>query len=268
MKVEILGSVQDGGVPHLGANSKADEMARQNRENIKYVTSVLLKEGESNNSPKYLIEASPDIRYQVDAGYIDGVFIPHTGLGHVTGLLYFGKEGQNAQDLNVHTNKDVERFLMNNDPYRYLLDRENIEIQNLGDQQEMELMGGKITSYQYEHAALVEKTTGYMIEGESKKLFYLSDIDEINRDVKEKVKEADIAILDGTFYSKDEIERYEEVPHPTIPETMEKFSETDTEIYFIHMNHTNPVLIEDTEERQEVEERGFGVVEKGMEFQI
>ena len=51
-------------------------------------------------------------------------------------------------------------------------------------------------------------------------------------------------------------------------ETMHKAQDWDTEIIFTHLNHTNPALRPDTEERQELEERGFKVAERGMEFEI
>ncbi|MFB6292161.1 MAG: MBL fold metallo-hydrolase [Candidatus Nanohaloarchaea archaeon] len=268
MNIEVLGNVQDGGVPHLGCDCDTCTDAREDPREQRYTASIVLREDSSPGTVTYLIAASPDIRYQVDVEYIDGVFVPHTGLGHVTGLLYFGEEGPDATDLNVYCNEYVQNFLRKNDPYRYLLDRGNIEIQDFSDGDAEELQGGKIKALEHYHPQFNTETTSYLIEGEEKTLYYISDVTEFTDEIIETIKEADIAILDGTFWSRDEIDRYEEVPHPAIKESMELFDDVDTDIYFTHMNHTNPVLREDAEERQEMEDRGFEIVEKGDEFEI
>lgn len=268
MKIEVLGSVQDGGVPHLGCECDTCEEARANPEKRKYSTSLLLKEDGSEDSVRYLIDATPDIRFQVTAGYLDGVFVPHSELGHVTGLLYFGQEGIDSDDINVYCSEPVENFLMRNDPFRYLIDRENIETQEFTDGDEQEIQGGKVESREIPHAHISRNTTSYMIEGEEKKLYYLSDINEFNDDVIDSIKEADIAVIDGTFWSRDEIDRFDEVMHPPIKETMEETKKFDTEIYFTHINHTNPVLNPESPERKELEENGFSVVEKGQVFEV
>jgi pyrroloquinoline quinone biosynthesis protein B len=41
---------------------------------------------------------------------------------------------------------------------------------------------------------------------------------------------------------------------------------TRTEIYFTHLNHTNPVLQPGSEERRRVEERGFHVADRADSF--
>lgn len=268
MKVEVLGNVQDGGVPHLGCGCELCEKAREDPREAKYVESILLKENNENDTARYLVNATPDIRMQVQWEYLDGIFIPHEGLGHVTGLQFFGQEGPDISELSVFTSDAVEEYMMKNDPYRFLIDRNNIEIHefNHGDQEE--IRGGEIESIQFHHPHLNHDTTAYMIHGENKKLFYLADITNFTREIEECVEKADIALIDGTFWSDDEIGRFEEVPHPPIRRSLDQFSDLETKIYFTHMNHTNPVLREDSEERKKVQENGFHVAEQGQEFTL
>ncbi len=268
MKVEVLGNTQDGGVPHLGCDCDLCKEVRNDPGRQMHVGSILLKENSDDDTVRYLIDATPDIRYQLRGKYIDGVFITHSELGHVTGLLYFGQEGPDATGLNVYGHDGVEKFLMQNDPYRFLVDRGNIEIHNLENNNGMELQGGEIKARYFEHSLLNHPTTAYIIEGDEKKLFYLADIDRWTDEIIELMEDADIAIVDGTFWSKEEIGRYEDVPHPTIQDAMVQFEDLDTDIYFIHMNHTNPVLLEGSEERKEMQERGFDIVERGDTFEI
>lgn len=268
MKLKILGSVQDGGVPHLGCECEVCEAARDDCRNEKFVASVLLKENAKDDSVRYMIDASPDIRRQIKGDYLDGVFVSHGDLGHIAGLLYFGHESANISSLPTYATEKTYEFLRKNDPYRLLLDRENLRVNEIEDGDEIDIQGGVIEVMEVEHSALSTDTIAFKIRGEEKTVYYLSDIDEWSPAVKEAIQEADIAIIDGTFWSRDEIDRYEEVPHPPIRETMDLMENYTTEIYFTHMNHTNPVLREDSEERKELEERGFGVVEEGTTFEI
>lgn len=268
MKIKVLGNVQDGGVPHLGCECDTCEEARENPEKRRYGTSLLLQEDGSKDSVRYLIDATPDIRHQIRAAYLDGVFVPHSELGHVTGLLYFGQEGIDASKINVYCSKPVENFLRKNDPFRYLLDRENLEVRNFQNGDTQDIQGGKIEAREIPHSHISRDTTSYMVKGEEKKLYYLSDINEFNGDVIDSIREADIAVIDGTFWSRNEIDRFDEVPHPPIKDTMDALEEFDTEVYFTHINHTNPVLDPESEERKELEENGFNVAEKGQVFEI
>lgn len=268
MKVEVLGSVQDGGVPHLGCSCEVCEKAREDPSHQKYIGSLLLKENSEEDSVRYLIDATPDIKYQIKGDYLDGVFVSHGHLGHVNGLPFFGTECLDAEKLSVHCTAEMRQFVMNNDPFRLMVDRNQIELHETGNGESVEIQGGEVEFRNVLHRYVNTDTISFMIKGGNKKLYYLSDIDEWTEEAIQSIEEADIAIVDGTFWSKQEIDRYEEVPHPTIQETMEKTKDFDTDIYFIHLNHTNPVLREDTEERKKVEENGFGVAERGMEFEL
>lgn len=265
----MLGKVQDGGVPHLGCQCDYCEQAREAPAQAPgLITALMLKETSDEDSIRYLVEATPDIRLQVTNEVLDGVFVPHAKLGHVSGLLFFGEEGMDADHLAVYCNEGTEHFLMTNDPYRMLVDRENIDIREFREGAEEELQGGTITAYEFDHPHLSDTTTGYFIEGEQSSLFYLPDVQEWTDRMKELIERADVAIIDGTFWSETEIDRYEEVPHPTIEHSMDEFADFDTEVYFTHLNHTNPALREDSEERAEMERRGFRVVDEGQVFEV
>jgi pyrroloquinoline quinone biosynthesis protein B len=56
------------------------------------------------------------------------------------------------------------------------------------------------------------------------------------------------------------------VPHPLITETMDRLAGSPAEVYFTHLNHTNPALDPDSQERWTIESRGFHVAADRMEF--
>ena len=56
-----------------------------------------------------------------------------------------------------------------------------------------------------------------------------------------------------------------EIPHPFIVESMNKFkdlpAEEKSKIYFIHFNHTNPVINKDSKQFKTVISNGFNIAQ-------
>ncbi|MDY6768891.1 MAG: MBL fold metallo-hydrolase [Candidatus Nanohaloarchaea archaeon] len=266
MKAEFLGSAQDGGVPHLGCSCEACSAAREDPMRQRSAASLRVFDGERDVN--YIVDLSPDIRHHVGDQFIDGVFLSHAHLGHITGLLYFGKESFNADNVPVHCSRTVADFLRDTAPYRTLIDRENIVLNEFSDGP-VSVMGVTVTPVPVENKGYVTTDThGFVIDTGETELFYVSDLDRWTGEAQERVASADIAVVDGCFWSQDEIDRYENVPHPAIRESIEVLDPDRTDIYFTHLNHTNPVLLPDSEERQQVEDAGFRIADEGMEIEL
>ena len=103
-------------------------------------------------------------------------------------------------------------------------------------------------------------------------LIFIPDIDKWEKwetNITELIKKVDYAFLDATFYKNGELKRdMSEIPHPFVEESMELFSnlsETDKQkVHFIHLNHTNPLLIKGSTAQKEVIERGFKLAKEGQ----
>ena len=124
------------------------------------------------------------------------------------------------------------------------------------------------------HRDEYSETAGFKIMCCEKKYLFIPDIDKWekwNRNIIDEVKSADAALLDGTFYDSDELpgRKITEVPHPLVSETMELFRNESmnikSKIFFIHLNHTNPLLW-DSEARTEFIEHGFNLAVQGQKF--
>ncbi len=264
VKAEILGSAQDGGVPHLGCSCDTCTAAREDPSRQRSAAS--LKISDEDRDTNYLFDLSPDLRKHIGDEFIDGVFLSHAHIGHITGLLYFGTEAFNADSVPVNCSETVASFLNDTSPYRQLIDRENIAVNTFGGGP-VSIMGVTVRPVPVENKGyLTTDTHAFTIETADTTLFYVTDIDRWTEDTIEEVEDADIAVVDGCFWSAEEIDRFERVPHPPIQESLDVFADTDTDIIFTHMNHTNPVLDPDSEERQQVEDAGFQVAEDGMEI--
>ena len=101
------------------------------------------------------------------------------------------------------------------------------------------------------HRDEFSETVGYYIAGPNKTALFLPDIDKWNKwekDIGEVIKAVDYAFIDASFYDAAEINYrpIAEIPHPFVIETLEQLKELEDndrkKVFFIHMNHTNPLL--------------------------
>jgi pyrroloquinoline quinone biosynthesis protein B len=81
----------------------------------------------------------------------------------------------------------------------------------------------------------------------------------------------DFAMIDGTFWSDDELGGRDMtlVPHPTISETLGLLGEKregDPEVIFIHLNHTNPALDGGSSQARELSNLGWSIGEQGSKI--
>ena len=93
------------------------------------------------------------------------------------------------------------------------------------------------------------------------------------KDIVEQIKLVDYALIDGTFYNGLELDRdMSEIPHPSVEETLELFLNQPVvernKIYFIHINHTNPILTNKNGVKDLIESYGFNVAKRGLKFYL
>jgi len=271
----VLGNVQDAGSPQIGCQKKCCKELYENPDNDRKVVSLGLID--HDNGKKYLFEASPDMPAQIDllnkmGGFDptdtpDGVFLTHGHIGHYTGLMYFGKEAMNAQEVPVYAMPRMTGFLTNHGPWSQLVIRKNIVLNPLKNDSALYLSNQiSVKPLLVPHRDEYTETVGFQISGPNKSALFIPDIDKWDRwelSIDSLVERVDYAFLDATFYDGEEINSRDisEIPHPFIIESFAQFenmSEADKKkIHFIHFNHTNPVLNAESPQRTEISNRGF-----------
>ncbi len=110
----------------------------------------------------------------------------------------------------------------------------------------------------------------------SKSLVFIPDIDKWQKwseKLEDVVKSNDYILIDGTFYADGEINRpMSEVPHPFVAETMELLKDLPLsekkKVYFIHFNHTNPLVQGNKKKIKEVKKKGFNIAFQGQKFNL
>ena len=260
VSIHILGSAQDGGIPHLGCD------CFNCMQNHRLVASL----GIDSGSHRLIIDATPDIQHQIRSfgglSQINAIFLTHLHIGHYTGLLQLGKEVASTTKFPVYMTATLAEFIQSNKPFSYLVDRDQISIRLIIPGEPITFDSCTITAFEVPHRNEDGNTVGYMITNtqNNKNCIYIPDIDFLDKATVQKIQMADLVILDGSFFSNDELPHFSQVPHPPILSTIKQFSpQSLSSFYFTHFNHSNPIL-HDIKKQEELQNQGFNLVHDGQ----
>ena len=282
--LSVLGVMQDGGRPHLGCQ-KSCCVADSIPSDVDYrVVSLGLFDREHTKG--YMIETTPDFvaQWRTFSGIfpemvlntLGGIFLTHAHMGHYLGLSYLGKEAYNAKEIPVYAMPRMAEFLNNNGPWSQLVNNHNVELRSMTHNDTLQLTSNiSVVPLLVPHRDEYSETVGYQIIGPEKTALFIPDIDKWdrwNQSILALIKQVDYAFLDATFYDGQELQNRDMslVPHPFIVESLDLFERLDTpdrnKVYFIHFNHTNPVLNADSEAANRVKQAGFNIAKQGQHF--
>lgn len=287
--VKVLGTAQDGGFPGFGCYCPNCLKARENPSLARLRACLALCD--MKNRKTFFVDATPDIASQFDIihnrmGYapkertsvLTSILLTHADLGNYTGLLFYGYEGLNATRVPVYCTPTFSRFMEDNYPWSDLIQYENVLLNLIHPEEKISLTPRMfITPLLVPSRDEYSDTLGMVIQGESKKLLYIPEIESwegLERSIEEEVESADFAILDGTYFSQEELRSsgLKKIGHPFMTETMKLLGPVaesgKTEIYFSHLNHTNAALDPEGSALKEIKQRGFDLASEGMEITL
>ncbi len=279
--IKVLGIAQDAGYPQIGCKKECCTHLLKSGSIGAYTSSLAILDPASNQY--WILDASPDIKYQVEMVQRElgkdilpsGIFLSHAHIGHYTGLMYFGRESMSSDSLPVYCMSRMSTFLSNNGPWSQLVDLGNIVLRKMTERRAISMTPTiQVTPLRVPHRDEFSETVGFMIELRGQKILFIPDIDKWNlwdSDIIDLLDDVDIGFLDGTFYSQDEIPNRDmsEIPHPFIKETMDIFASSSekikSKIHFIHLNHSNPALWDDST-RISIEQEGYNIAVQGNNY--
>lgn len=262
--VLVLGIAQDGGFPQIGTPPGPHWQAANRR----LVSSLGLVDPSSGE--RWLFDATPDVaeqlaRLEAVAGprgqgpIVDGILLTHAHIGHYAGLLQFGREALGASGVDVYAMPRMRAFLESNGPWAQLVELSNIRLRSLAHGTQVRLNDRlSVTPLLVPHRDEYSETVGFVIDGPGARALYLPDIDKWERwdaagtRLEAVLERVDVAWIDGTFMRDGEIpgRAMSEIPHPFMVETMQRIEERAPHlaerVRFIHLNRTNPALLERT----------------------
>lgn len=256
----------------------------------------------------YLINASPDIRQQIESfdaihpigsprgTPIQAILLTNADIDHIGGLLSL----REFQPLCIYSTKPVQDWVLEaNTVFRVIrLFPSQCTWKNVAASGRDELIGvdGQASGLLYEAFPVPGKPPAYLIDllsddrdetvgykmtdaKSGRSVAYIPGIKQIDPEVRQRLTGCDCLLLDGTFWSDTEMIRLGisektalKLGHIPVggPEgSLAKLADLrEVRKVYIHINNTNPILIEDSPERRAVEEAGWEVAFDGMELQV
>jgi len=273
----VLGTIQDAGSPHIACKNDCCKKLFKSPDYSRKVVSLGLVDHEYEQS--WMFEATPDISAQLKLlkefspfntiETPNGIFLTHAHVGHYSGLMYLGREAMSAKSVPVYAMPKMAKFLGSNGPWNQLLNLNNIVIKPLQDNLEVQLSSKlSVKPILVPHRDEYSETVGYLISGPNKKALFIPDIDKWGKWTKniiDEINHVDYAFIDATFFDAEELNNRDmsEIPHPFIVETMQLLKDQPatekSKIYFIHFNHTNPLLNPKSRQTKAVLKAGFNI---------
>jgi pyrroloquinoline quinone biosynthesis protein B len=302
MRLKVLGSAAGGGFPqwNCGCVNCVRVRERNPSAESRTQTQVAITIGDGF---WFLLNASPDLRQQILAtpelapiagergSPISGVVLTSADVDAVVGLLHL----REFHPLRVYSTSGVRRILTETNSMFRALDRSNPPVQwcclPLG--KEVHLNGdsglactavplaGTYPDYVNEPLRGTlppgEATIGLVVACHGKKVFFAPALPGETMTWKAQAATSDLALLDGTFWSNDELvairgggKSAREMGHPPLSGgggLLEELRwETRPRKVAIHINNTNPILDEDSAEHREMRDAGWEIARDGMEF--
>jgi pyrroloquinoline quinone biosynthesis protein B len=294
----ILGNMQDAGLPHAGCTCARCTAAFNDPSRMQYAACLGIVDTRRNteghrggtefhrgNARVYLIDATPDIKFQLNllAGVLgphpqrtnrlrqpDGIFLTHAHMGHIGGLPQLSKEAMFVNDLPVYATPALCELLWGTTLWSPLV--AELDFRPMPGGATVDLGDGlMITAVPVPHRdEWGVGTVAFRIQGPTKSLLYLPDIDAWEQwpEAEEILSNVDTALVDASFYSPDELGGRAPVAHPPVTDTIARFAHLADRLVLTHLNHTNVVLDSGSMAETAVRQAGFRIAQTGDMFTL
>ena len=278
IRAMILGIAQDGGVPHPGCYCDTCQFYWDNQIVLSPSSLAIIDEKQL-----HLFDVTRNLDRQlrkVGNKNVTDIWLTHGHIGHIDGIGLFGKEVMNLKNVRLHASGLMIKLIENTPKWNKLIeDKILIPIQFNSNESIQISENLKITPIQVPHRDELTDTHAFVINGPEKSLLYLPDHDTweetLNMVQQDSLIEwfdflgIEIVLMDGTFWSKNELSRQDDVPHPPVVESLERLGNVkgkELEVFFIHFNHTNPLLIPKSNEIKKLLDSGCKIPIEGQQF--
>jgi len=298
VRIRILGSAAGGGFPQWNCHCPTCEAARVGvRAQPRTQSSLAIRGGEG---PWFLVNASPDARQQIEsltpsltdgvrAPPIAGVLLTDAEIDHTAGLLLLR---ESATPVRVFGAAGVERALTDGYPVLPILERYcGAEWQTLEPGQARSLEGSSLTVEPFEVGGdaprylsgcdVALEASGFQFrDGASRGIVtYVPGLARLDDGVLTRLAASDLVLVDGTFWRDDELaclgipgrsaQEMGHIPLSGPDGTLAALAGLERpRKVLVHINNTNPILLEDSAEREAVVRAGVEVAHDGLEVEL
>jgi pyrroloquinoline quinone biosynthesis protein B len=299
MRLIVLGAAAGGGFPQWNSACPVGRRAWQRDPAASWRTqcSVALS---ADGDRWTLLNASPDLRQQILAtpalhpkrgprhSPIDAVVLTNGDVDHVAGLLNL----RESQPFTLYATGAILQVLESN-PIFNVLSPEFVRRRRLILEQPIELDGGptivpftvpgKVALYLEGDAPAIGETEDVIglelraVQGT--RAFFIPGCARLTPALADRVRGAALVLFDGTLWTDDEmilsgtgVKTGARMGHMSVfgPDgTLAAFAPLDVRRkVLIHINNTNPILLDDSPERAAVNAAGWEVAHDGMEIEL
>lgn len=305
MRITVLGSAAGGGFPQWNCNCRNCAGVRSGSLRARPRTQSSIFVQGDGATDGVLFNASPDILEQIRSHpvlqparavrdtAIAGVVLMDGQIDHATGLFMLRERGT---PLPLWCTDPVEQDLTTGNPvlrvlshycgverHRIALDGTPFEVAGAPGLQLRALpLSSKAAPYSpHRDAPVPGDNIGMLIrDAHGHVAFYAPGLGEITPAVFDAMSGADAVLVDGTFWTDDEMiglglsrKTARDIGHlaQSGPGGMIEWLDrlpTRTRRLLIHVNNTNPILDEDSPQRAELVRHGIEVCEDGMEIRL
>jgi pyrroloquinoline quinone biosynthesis protein B len=298
----ILGAAAGGGFPQWNCGCAVCRLAWAGDPRVKPRTQASLvvtaDDPDAPGAAFVLVNASPDLRQQILAtpalqpralrdSPIAAVVLTGAEVDQTAGLLTLRERGPFA----LHATEATLGILAANSIFGVLapdvVSRRPVRAGERfalpgGLEAELFLVPGKAPLYLEGDApalaAETEANVGLEIACGDKRLVFIPGAAKLTPAITARLRDADVVLFDGTLYTDDEMiaagagtktgRRMGHMPVGGPDGTLAALAGLARRRILIHINNTNPILIEDSPERRAVEMAGFEIAEDGMRIAL
>ena len=298
VRVRVLGSAAGGGFPQWNCRCPTCEAARAGTAARPRTQSSIAVRG--TDGPWFLANASPDLHQQLEGLAADrtngvrvapvaAVLLTDAEIDHTAGLLLLR---ESSEAIRVYGSDEVRHALTDGYPvlpilgeycgvqWRTLergravpLDRSSLEVEPFAS-------GGDAPRYVARTGAEVE-ASGLVFRDRSTGgvLTYVPGLARLDGEALGRLAASDVVLVDGTFWRDDELARLGisdrsandmgHVPLSGPGGSLAMLAALQRpRKALVHINNTNPILLEDSAERQAVVRAGVEVAYDGLEVEL
>ena len=295
MRVRVLGSAAGGGFPQWNCRCETCEAARAGERARPRTQSSLAIRGD--DGPWFLVNASPDLREQLEslgaegaggvrAAPVAGVLLTDAEIDHTAGLLLLREA---AAPMPIWGAAGVERALTEGYPVLPMLERYcGAEWRTLEPERPQPLAGSSLVveafaaggdAPRYLGPDTELEASGFAFTDSGGTVTYVPGLARLDDGVLARLAASDLVLVDGTFWHDDDLARQgisdrtaRDMGHTPLAGpggTLELLAGLDRpRKVLVHINNTNPILLEDSPEREQVVRAGVEVAYDGLEVDL
>jgi len=296
MWLRVLGSAAGGGYPQWNCSCPTCRAVRDGTRPARARTQSSIAVS-PDRERWFLFNASPDLRAQFEAfpglhpgedraTPLQAVLLTDAEIDHTLGLLLL-REGRG---IRLHATEATYATLTSGTGVLTTLERYcPVEWTRVVPGQDVSLGGISYRAFdvpiakhdRFGTGTAEGRVVGYRLTDEStgRAAVYLPGVQELTPAVLEELEDCTCLLIDGTCWHDDELIRLglagktaHDMGHLALSGpggSLEQLSRLPIERkIYIHVNNTNPILLEDSPERREVEQSGMEVASDGFEVEV